>query len=53
MKQTWSLSEFTWCPKLPGFTLYLLIVTVPIRIIPKILVKASNMHDPVKKKIFN
>ena len=21
MKQTWSLSEFTWCPKLPDFTL--------------------------------
>ena len=22
MKQTSSLSEFTWCPKLPDFTLY-------------------------------
>ena len=21
MKQTWSLSEFTWCPKLPDFIL--------------------------------
>ena len=21
MKQTWSLSKFTWCPKLPDFTL--------------------------------